>query len=201
MIFKVVQAMTPEGINAMPDISSYLDFVMMIFIAFGFGFEMPIATILLITTGITTAETLKRQRPYVVVGAFFLGMLLTPPDVVSQIMLAIPMWLLFELGLYLSRFFKAEVKAAGVAREEMERLNQEKREALAAASSSVIPSASSADNDEWEDEEYIYSEDDGMNLDDDDFTPLTEEEMEAELDRIEAEDDAENDQGDTSKKP
>jgi sec-independent protein translocase protein TatC len=87
----------------MTDISAYLDFVIRLFFAFGIAFEVPIATLLLIWSGITTADSLADKRPYIVVGCFALGMLLTPPDVISQILLAVPMWLLFELGVWLAR--------------------------------------------------------------------------------------------------
>jgi sec-independent protein translocase protein TatC len=86
----------------MTDISKYLDFVMTLFLAFGITFEVPVATIILVATGITTVDRLKKMRAYVVVGAFALGMLLTPPDVISQTLLALPMWLLFEIGLFMS---------------------------------------------------------------------------------------------------
>ena len=87
----------------MTDISKYLDFVMTLFLAFGITFEVPIATIILVATGITTTEKLASWRPYIIVGAFALGMLLTPPDVISQTLLALPMWLLFEIGIIFSR--------------------------------------------------------------------------------------------------
>ena len=87
----------------MTDISKYLDFVMTLFLAFGITFEVPIATIILVATGITTVDKLKSWRPYIIVGAFGLGMVLTPPDVISQTLLALPMWLLFEIGLIFSR--------------------------------------------------------------------------------------------------
>ena len=90
----------------MTDIGRYLDFVIALFFAFGFSFEVPIITVLLITSGITTKDKLISKRPYIIVGAFTLWMLLTPPDVISQILLALPMWLLYELGLYSSKFFK-----------------------------------------------------------------------------------------------
>ncbi len=195
MVFKVVQAMTPAGVMAVPDISSYLDFVMMIFIAFGFGFEMPIATILLITTGITTAEKLGKKRPYVVVGAFVIGMLLTPPDVVSQIMLAIPMWLLFEIGLFSSRFFKKRIREAGAAKEAMDAEPQSTDHTTTTAATAA-GTATTAKTPLWEDDDYIYEEVDDDNLEDtenggyvdgEDYSPMTDEEMEAELDRIEAE--------------
>jgi sec-independent protein translocase protein TatC len=86
----------------MTDISKYLDFVITLFLAFGITFEVPIATIILVATGMTTIDQLKKMRAYVLVGAFALGMLLTPPDVISQTLLALPMWLLFELGIFLS---------------------------------------------------------------------------------------------------
>ena len=118
MMFTVIPLFLPEAVIYQPDIGEYLDFVMMMFIAFGFCFEMPIATILLISTGTTTAEKLATKRPYVIVGAFVVGMILTPPDVISQILLAVPMWLLFELGLFLSKFFDQRIKEASVARNE-----------------------------------------------------------------------------------
>ncbi len=89
----------PAGIEITPDISSYLDIVLKMFFAFGVAFEIPIATILMVWSGLTTVESLKEKRPYVIVGVFVVGMFLTPPDVISQILLAIPMWILFELGL------------------------------------------------------------------------------------------------------
>jgi sec-independent protein translocase protein TatC len=87
----------------MTDISKYLDFVMTLFLAFGVAFEVPIATIILVATGITTIDQLSRARGYILVGAFALGMVLTPPDVISQTLLALPMWLLFEAGVLMSR--------------------------------------------------------------------------------------------------
>lgn len=89
----------PQGIQVLPDISSYLSIVLKMFFAFGVAFEIPVATILMVWSGLTSVESLKQKRPYVIVGVFVIGMLLTPPDVISQILLAIPMWILFELGL------------------------------------------------------------------------------------------------------
>ncbi|NOX26844.1 MAG: twin-arginine translocase subunit TatC [Gammaproteobacteria bacterium] len=108
LVFSFLQGVAPEGVSAMPDIDSFLGFVIKIFFAFGIAFEVPIATILVIKTGMTTVESLKEKRAYVFVGAFVIGMLLTPPDVISQTLLAIPMWLLFEAGLIFSRYFTAE---------------------------------------------------------------------------------------------
>ncbi len=95
----------PEGVQVATDISSYLDFVLKLFFAFGLSFEIPIAVVLLCWAGVTTPEDLKQKRPYIIVGAFVVGMLLTPPDVISQTMLAVPMLLLFEGGLFAARFY------------------------------------------------------------------------------------------------
>lgn len=106
LIFVFFIGIAPTDVAVMTDIGRYLDFVISLFFAFGFSFEVPIITVLLITSGITTKDKLISKRPYIIVGAFTLGMLLTPPDVISQILLALPMWLLYELGLYSSKFFK-----------------------------------------------------------------------------------------------
>jgi sec-independent protein translocase protein TatC len=106
LIFVFFIGIAPTDVAVMTDIGRYLDFVIALFFAFGFSFEVPIITVLLITSGITTKDKLISKRPYIIVGAFTLGMLLTPPDVISQILLALPMWLLYELGLYSSKFFK-----------------------------------------------------------------------------------------------
>ena len=103
VIFGFFTSVAPEGVTVMTDISKYLDFVITLFIAFGIAFEVPIATIILVATGITTVKQLAAARGYVVVAAFAIGMLLTPPDVFSQTFLAIPMWLLFESGLLMAR--------------------------------------------------------------------------------------------------
>jgi sec-independent protein translocase protein TatC len=103
LVFGFFTSVAPEDVTIMTDINSYLDFVLKLFFAFGLAFEIPIATILLVWTGATTVENLKRKRPYVVVGCFVLGMLLTPPDVISQVLLALPMWLLYEFGILFSQ--------------------------------------------------------------------------------------------------
>lgn len=95
---------SPEGVAMMTDINSYLDFVLKLFFAFGIAFEIPIATLLMVKTGMTTVASLKQKRPYVVVSCFVIGMLLTPPDVISQTLLAIPMWILFETGIFCCRW-------------------------------------------------------------------------------------------------
>lgn len=95
----------PEGVQVSTDIRSYLDFVMALFIAFGVSFEVPVAIVLLCWMGVTTPDDLRKKRPYVLVGAFVVGMLLTPPDVFSQTLLAIPMYCLFEVGVFFARFY------------------------------------------------------------------------------------------------
>lgn len=230
MMFKIIPSFVPQTAEFKPDIAQYLDFVVMMFMAFGIGFEMPIATILLITTGMTTAEKLRQKRPYVIVGAFVMGMLLTPPDVVSQIMLAIPMWILFELGIIASKFFKVRVKEAGEAKEARDKADNDAQDAKAAEASSTAyiaaddlwseddlytyeeDSSSSSDDtddglsdeersilgndpleDDINDDEYLPEDDDSeepeesfFDGDNDDFKELSDEEMDAELDRIEA---------------
>ncbi|BCX82355.1 sec-independent protein translocase protein TatC [Methylomarinovum caldicuralii] len=105
LVFRFMTATAPEGVAVMTDIARYLDFVLTLFFAFGVAFQVPIVTIVLVWSGITTREKLARARPYVIVAAFVIGMLLTPPDVISQTLLALPMWLLYELGLLFSRPF------------------------------------------------------------------------------------------------
>jgi len=106
LVFGFFTSVAPEGVAIMTDINRYLDFVLKLFFAFGLAFEIPIATVLLIWTGATTVESMGRKRPYVIVGCFIVGMLLTPPDVISQILLALPMWILFEAGILFARAFK-----------------------------------------------------------------------------------------------
>ncbi len=105
LLFAFFIAVAPEGVAVMTDIGQYLDFIIAIFFAFGIAFEVPVATFLLILAGATTADDMAKKRPYIVVGAFVIGMMLTPPDVISQSLLAMPMWLLFEIGLIMSRLF------------------------------------------------------------------------------------------------
>ena len=105
ILFGFFIGIAPEGVAVMTDIGQYLDFIIAIFLAFGIAFEVPVATFLLIAAGITTPDKLAGKRPYIIIGAFVIGMLLTPPDVISQSLLALPIWLLFELGLIMSRIF------------------------------------------------------------------------------------------------
>lgn len=106
LIFGFFTSVGPENVTVMTDINSYLDFILKLFFAFGIAFEVPVATVLLIITGATTADSLAAKRPYIVVGCFVVGMLLTPPDVISQSLLAVPVWMLFEVGIFFGRFVK-----------------------------------------------------------------------------------------------
>ncbi len=103
LVFQFFVSMAPEGVTVMTDIASYLNFVLKLFLAFGVVFEIPVAIILLIRSGLISPESLDNKRPYVIVGCFIIGMLLTPPDVISQVLLALPMWLLYETGLFIGR--------------------------------------------------------------------------------------------------
>ena len=152
LVFQFFTATAPEGVSVMTDISRYLDFVLTLFFAFGIAFEVPVATVLLVLTGLITPESLRKKRPYVFVGAFVVGMLLTPPDVISQTLLAVPIWLLFELGV----FFSARIKTT------ISERNQ-----------------------------------DESTTGDADYRPMTDSEMEAEMDGIEA---AEKNNSTTSRK-
>lgn len=107
IIFKFFTSTAPEGVAVMTDINAYLSFVLKLFFAFGLAFEVPVATVLMVRMGVTTTTSLAAKRPYIIVGAFVVGMLLTPPDLFSQTMLAIPVWILFEIGLYISKAVKS----------------------------------------------------------------------------------------------
>ena len=108
LVFGFLTHAAPDGVTVMPDINQYLSFILLLFFAFGMCFEVPVATLLLVKAGITTVEDLANNRPYIIVGAFVLGMLLTPPDIISQTLLAIPMWALFEIGLIMCKFLVPE---------------------------------------------------------------------------------------------
>jgi sec-independent protein translocase protein TatC len=106
LIFGFFSHIAPEGVAYTPDITKFLDVALKMLFAFGFIFEIPVATVLLVWTGITTVEALTKKRPYVIVGCFVAGALLSPPDVLSQTLMALPMWLLFEAGVIFCRFVK-----------------------------------------------------------------------------------------------
>ncbi|HHH39585.1 MAG TPA: twin-arginine translocase subunit TatC [Sedimenticola sp.] len=190
LVFAFLTSTAPEGVTVATDISKYLDFILTLFFAFGMAFEIPIATIILVWMGVTTPDKLVEKRPYIIVGVFLVGMLLTPPDVISQTLLAVPMWLLFEVGVMFSRSFARRRREAEAAREAPEPAGP----APAAAAASVTGS------DGWHPppEETPVPGFDGdpapdaeQPVDPDRFVPLTEEELDAELDLIEAEEEAE----------
>jgi sec-independent protein translocase protein TatC len=176
LLFPFLVGVVPQNVEVAPDIADFLDVAIKLFFAFGLAFEVPIATILLVMTGMTTPETLAQKRPYIIVGAFVVGMLLTPPDIISQTLLAVPVWLLFELGVFLSRLFvrrKAQREAraeAGVA-------------ATAAAGAAAVDPAAAYEGEHDEDGDWTPVKVEVP----DDYRPLTEEEMERELDAIDAE--------------
>lgn len=177
LLFPFLVGVVPENVEVAPDIADFLDVAIKLFFAFGLAFEVPIATILLVVTGMTTPETLSQKRPYVIVGAFVVGMLMTPPDVISQTLLAIPVWVLFEAGVFLSRLFvrrKAEREAQAAGPE-------------AATAAAATSAASAAPEAVYEGEHDGDSDWTPVKVDvPDDYSPLTEEEMEHELDRMEA---------------
>jgi sec-independent protein translocase protein TatC len=193
LVFAFFSSVTPEGVAQMPDIAFYLEFVLKLFFAFGVAFEIPIATILLVASGITTPEALAGKRPYVIVGVFVAGMLLTPPDVISQTLLAIPMWLLYEAGIFFSRFFlrrgtNAEADAATSPATQTAVAGgggfAPPGEGVGAAAPGDLLAASDGKSGG---EPVVGREISGGDPHDTDrFRPMTEEEMEAELDAIEA---------------
>ena len=108
LMFGFFTSAAPAGVSVMTDISSYLDFVLVLFFAFGLSFEVPIATVILVWSGLTSIESLEKNRAYVFLGAFIMGMLITPPDVISQTLLAVPVYLLYECGILLSKILNAK---------------------------------------------------------------------------------------------
>lgn len=108
-VFPFLARMAPEGVLVLPDIGSYMSIALKLFFAFGVAFEVPVATVLLARMGVVSVENMAKQRPWIIVGAFVMGMLMTPPDIVSQLMLAIPIWFLFELGLICAKYMQKPV--------------------------------------------------------------------------------------------
>ncbi len=123
VVFGFFANTAPEGVQVATDINSYLNFILKLFFAFGLSFEIPVAVVLLCWAGVTSPKDLKEKRPYIVVGAFIVGMLLTPPDVISQTMLAVPMLLLFEAGLFASRFYHKPDEESEEEKEDEEQAN------------------------------------------------------------------------------
>ncbi|MEJ2645659.1 MAG: twin-arginine translocase subunit TatC [Gammaproteobacteria bacterium] len=154
IVFGFMAHTTPHGVTMMTDISKYLSFVLTMFLAFGAAFEVPVATVVLVWAGVVTPAQLSEKRPYVIVGCFVLGMFLTPPDMFSQTMLAIPMWLLFETGVFFSRHY----------------VRPRETEAAEEAAAADPP-----------------PDDEPAGEPDDDYRPMTDEEMDSELDRADEE--------------
>lgn len=105
LMFHFFIHVAPRGVEVKPDISQYFSFVLRLFFAFGLSFELPVAMMLMVWSGVTSVKKLAKKRVYIIIGAFVVGMLLTPPDVLSQVLLAIPIWILYEVGLLMARFF------------------------------------------------------------------------------------------------
>ena len=119
LVFGFFTSVAPEGVEVSTDIGRYLDFVITLFFAFGIAFEVPVATVLVVAMGITTPEQLRKIRPYVFVAAFIVGMFLTPPDIISQTLLAVPMWLLYEVGILFASAYKRRMDEASEARDKL----------------------------------------------------------------------------------
>jgi len=177
LMFAFFTATTPDGVAMMTDISQYLDFILKMFFAFGLAFEVPILTIVLTLTGATSAAKLAEKRPYVIVGSFVLGMLLTPPDIISQTLLAIPIWLLFELGIIFSKIIEKR-------KSDDDPDNNNDQSSTNSDSSNNEKSSTKTNESKIEDEPR--------------YQAMTDEEMEAELDAIEQEE--EQDDEDQNKK-
>ena len=168
LVFQFFTSTTPDGVSMMTDISKYLDFVLGMFLAFGLAFEVPVATIILVLMGVFTPQQLVEKRSYVIVGAFIIGMILSPPDIFSQTLLAVPMWLLFEVGVLVSRLI-------------LRRKAQREQNSAAAENTVTKPAPAAA----------------AAGTSDANFRPLTADEMDAELEQIAQEQKRERDAGDT----
>lgn len=188
LIFAFMAGTTPEGVAMMTDIAAYLDFVLALFFAFGLAFEIPVATILLVAVGVVTPDDLASKRPYVIVGAFVIGMLLTPPDVISQTLLAIPMWLLFELGIFFSRLLLSQRGAGGKGTDPSPPATNGSAQSMAFAGLRIPGGGPSRSTSSKAGAESKNDRDLNQSINDPDrWRPLTDEEMEVELDRLDAE--------------
>ena len=167
LVFGFFTSVTPAGVSVMTDINRYLDFVLMMFLAFGIAFEVPVATVLIVSVGLTTPENLARMRPYIIVAAFVIGMLLTPPDVISQVLLAVPMWMLFEAGLWASRYIRTHKPEAG----------GDESHAASTATTAAGAAAATMSSTEQAIADALIEEDHH-------WKPMTDEEMENELDAM-----------------
>lgn len=202
LVFGFLTGTAPDGVAVMTDITSYLDFVLTLFFAFGIAFEVPIATIVLVMMGMTTPEQLRSKRPYIIVAAFVIGMFLTPPDIISQTLLAMPMWVLFEIGVFFSAAFVKQKKE----RQETETDEAGQQDELTPADivsqenkihpQAATVSAGSAATGSSANASTKTATEQRLDSYPDDFTPMTDDEMEAELDRLDADDDEEDDEYD-----
>lgn len=196
ILFGFFIGIAPEGVAVMTDIGQYLDFIIAIFLAFGIAFEVPVATFLLLAAGLTTPDKLAQKRPYIIIGAFVIGMLLTPPDVISQSLLAVPIWLLFELGLVMSRIFlkdKATEEEEVIMENDNFTLIEETpdfHEGEMPETAPVVPPSTddSIVNGDVEDEE----EDEDRELSDEEMEALFDEAEQEEMDNNADEDEADN---------
>ena len=177
LVFGFFTSVVPDGVAVMTDINRYLDFVIMLFFAFGIAFEVPVATILIVMTGMTTPDKLASMRPYIIVGAFVIGMFLTPPDIISQILLAIPMWVLFEVGLFFARRITPR------------EFDKEASDTDGSTAAAAVAGGSSMEQ----------SVEDAL-IDEPRYRPMTDAEMEAELDDIE-DDEGDSDSADDEEDP
>ena len=206
LVFGFLTGTAPEGVAVMTDIASYLDFVLTLFFAFGVAFEVPIATIVLVIMGVTTPDKLRQKRPYIIVAAFVIGMFLTPPDIISQTLLALPMWILFEFGLFFSAAFVRNKKK----REDEENADNDDLTPADAAeqTNTIMPGGSGAAtaaavaatsettaSDTGKTAAEQLAEKMAQDLETpypEDYVPLTDEEMEAELDALDDDEDEED---------
>ena len=173
LVFGFLTGTAPKGVSVMTDITRYLDFVLTIFFAFGIAFQVPIATILLVWSGVTTPEKLVSKRPYVIVAAFVIGMVLTPPDVISQTLLAVPMWVLFELGVMFARFYVPSRDDDNV-EDVDEDTSIQGGSAMAAAGSAAVHAG-------------VETEEDTNDSGHGEYEPVQDEDIEDEFDRIDRE--------------
>ncbi len=186
LVFGFFTSVGPEIVSISTDIGRYLDFVISLFFGFGLAFEVPIATIILVAMGMTTPDKLSEKRPYVIVGSFVVGMLLTPPDVISQVLLAVPIWILFESGVLASRYLFAE------------RLKREAEEEALQDQDDEDEAGGSIFGDDYD----VVDDpvDSTQSQDHSEYEPLTDAEMEAEMDRIEEEEQDLDEEDDDSSK-
>jgi len=191
LVFGFFYAIAPEVVNVTPDINSYLNFTIKMFFAFGICFEVPIATILFCWTGMTSPDKLAEKRRYFIVGVLIISMLMTPPDVISQLLLGIPMWLLFEAGIFFARRIVPKRDEDEDDEDENSIMPDETVKKASAASAVADDVVKSTDTkSEKKDEASDEAEEDEF---DEPYVEPTDEEVEAEFDRIEAEEEDEED--------